>query len=199
MIIRGIRIMIYKIGIFGSAVVESDEIVERAKRLATALVPTQAILITGSCSGLPYVVAYEAAQQGIEVWGFSPRQTIEQQRQYVPNDDITIYKKIEYITKAFPFADDDQACRKYRNVLSTATCDAGIIIAGRWGTLNEFTNLVDMGKVVGVLTGTGAVADALPGLYKTVNKETSAIVIFNSDPEQLVRDIIHALNERMSH
>ncbi|MBI5135197.1 hypothetical protein HZA86_03105 [Candidatus Uhrbacteria bacterium] len=188
--------MPYKIGIFGSAVVESDEVVDRAKRLATALVPTQAILITGSCSGLPYAIAYEAAQQGVEVWGFSPKQNEHDQRQWVPHDDITIYKNMVYVPPNFPFAHNDQVCRKYRNVISTAHCDAGIIVAGRWGTLNEFTNLVDMGKVVGVLTETGGIADELPGLFQRIRKETSSVVVFNSNPEQLVHSLMVELGKR---
>lgn len=59
----------------------------------------------------------------------------------------------------------------YHNVLTTAACDAGIIIAGRWGSMNEFTNLYDMGKVIGVLTGTGGIADELPQLLKKISKK----------------------------
>ena len=64
------------------------------------------------------------------------------------------------------------ARKKYRNVSSTANCDAGIIISGRWGTMNEFTNLYDMGKVIGILTETSGVADEIKNLSKKINKET---------------------------
>ena len=74
--------------------------------------------------------------------------------------------------------------------------DAGIIISGRWGTMNEFTNLHDMGKVIGVLTGTGGVADDLSSLSKKIHKPSKAVVIFDSSPEQLVKRILEELKHR---
>lgn len=56
-------------------------------------------------------------------------------------DDVSKYAKVFYIPKDFASQYDLQVCRKYRNVTSTANCDAGIIISGRWGTMNEFTKM----------------------------------------------------------
>lgn len=84
------------------------------------------------------------------------------------------------------------------NVISTATVDAGIIVSGRWGTLNEFTNLHDMGKVIGVLNGTGGIADVLPDLYKKIHKPGKAKVFFSSSPEKLLSFILEDLVRRKS-
>ena len=78
-------------------------------------------------------------------------------------------------------------------MISTANCDAGIIISGRWGTMNEFTNLFDMGKAIGVLTGTGGVADELPAFCKKITKHNRSKVIFNDEPEKLVELVIKEL------
>ena len=80
--------------------------------------------------------------------------------------------------------------------MSTATADAGIIISGRWGTMNEFTNLYDMGKVIGVLTGFGGIADELPSLSKKINKQSKAKVFFSDNPDTLVSEIINELKQR---
>lgn len=43
-----------KIGIFGSAVYDSEEITAKARELGEVLAESDVILITGACSGLPY-------------------------------------------------------------------------------------------------------------------------------------------------
>ncbi len=85
---------------------------------------------------------------------------------------------------------------KYRNVILTGTCDTGIIISGGWGTLNEFTNLLDQKQLVGVLTGTAGVADELPALSQKLSKEGQGTVIFESDPNILVDKLIHCLDNK---
>lgn len=83
-----------------------------------------------------------------------------------------------------------------RNVLSTATCDGGIVLSGRYGTLNEFTNLYDMGKVIGVLTGTGGTADLLPNLGKQISKPSKATVFFDNSASALVNQVINEIRLR---
>lgn len=85
---------------------------------------------------------------------------------------------------------------KYRNVISTATCDAAIVISGRWGSLNELSNLLDMQKVVGVLTDTGGIADELPELSKKISKEGQGKLIFEPDPQILVEKLLEVLSTR---
>lgn len=201
--------MKYKIGVFGSAVEEHPDAILKAKELGLELAASNAIVITGSYTGMPYIAAYEAAKNGGDVWGFSPTVDKASQKELYKNDDITIYSKIFYIPKnyrelffvsnkdtSFP---DHFARQKYRNVVSTANCDAGIIIAGRWGTLNEFTNLKDMGKIIGILTGTGGIADEIENLAKKINKPNKAIVLFNNSPKKLIRDILHELDKVSKH
>ena len=114
----------------------------------------------------------------------------------MPDHDLSIYKKLTYIPRSFSFASDIQVSKKYRNVISTANCDAGIIISGRWGSLNEFTNLYDMGKIIGVLTGTGGIADQLPKLSQKNSKKSKAKILFNDSPAELVKGVLHELSEK---
>jgi predicted Rossmann-fold nucleotide-binding protein len=190
-----VNITKFNIGIFGSGAGEMDGILPKAKELGQILGEhsDQVRLITGACTGIPYAVAKEAAKKGSEVWGFSPKLDLKGQKQFTPNDDIGIYAKIIYIPNDFQYANNDLVCKKYRNVLSTAACDAGIIISGRWGTLNEFTNLIDLQKVVGILTETGGVADQLPHLSQTISKEGQGQFIFDSKPSELVEEILDHL------
>ncbi|MCL5433229.1 MAG: hypothetical protein M1524_03915 [Patescibacteria group bacterium] len=154
--------MKYKLGIFGSAVEEKDEVTKKARKLGELLgkYRDKIIVITGACSGIPYQVGSEAAKKGVEIWGYSPCTNLKGQKDFTPKDDISIYSKLIYVPKNFEFSSNLDISKKYRNVVSTANCDAGIIISGRWGTMNEFTSLYDFGKVIGILTATGGTADA---------------------------------------
>jgi predicted Rossmann-fold nucleotide-binding protein len=192
--------MKYKIGIFGSSAGDMTSVMPKAEELGRVLAGLAdcVIIVTGGCAGLPYVVAKEAASEGVEVWGFSAELDMEQLRLTAPDDDHTIYSKLEFVPQDYVFAANRRARMKYRNVISTATCDAGIIISGRWGSLNEFTNLIDLQKTVGVLTSTGGIADELPELSRKISKEGQGEIIFNSDPEKLIAAILAKLAQRES-
>lgn len=189
--------MTYKIGIFGSAVNTNQSTINQARILGRTLGQRRdVIIITGACSGIPYQVALAAhsVRSATPIWGYSPVTTLKAQKDFTPHDDLSLYTKLIFTPKTFPFSSHLAVSKKYRNVISTATCDGGIIIAGRWGTLNEFTNLIDMGKVIGVLTGTGGITAYLPSLVRNIKKEGTGKVIFSRQPKTLVNRLIHELS-----
>jgi predicted Rossmann-fold nucleotide-binding protein len=186
----------YKIGVFGSGVSGSPAVTKKAAALGSELAKRKAVVITGACSGLPYVAAQNAAKSGAKIWGFSPEINLAGQRRFTPNDDITIYAKLIYIPKNLTRQFKPAVFKKYRNVISTFTCDAGIVVAGRWGTMHEVASLYDYGKVIGVLTGTGGISAELARLNKKIHKPNAAKFIFNSSPQKLVSEVIKELNRR---
>lgn len=185
--------MRYKIGVFGSTEDFDKSLVVKVKEIGKLLGQKKVIIITGATSGFPYITSYEAFKNGAEIWGYSYEQNLKNIKKRMPDHDLSIYTRLTYIPTSFPFASDIQVCKKYRNVISTANCDAGIIIAGRFRTLNEFTNLYDMGKIIGVLTNTGGVANELPKLCKKISKKNKAKVIFSDNPSELIKNIIAEL------
>ncbi len=190
-----------KIGIFGSAVKESPGAMEKARELGQVLARYEkVILLTGACTGVPYAVAASARKHGLkEVRGYSSCIDLVTLKKSFPDDDVTVYTKIFYSPGNFyelmlqeretVWENEQQVRHKYRNVILTANSDAGILVSGRWGTLNEFTNLFDMGKLIGVLTDTGGAADELQHLMSKISKPSKAVVIFESDPKILVEKI----------
>lgn len=74
-----------------------------------------------------------------------------------------------------------------REIENIRSCDAVVIGGGRSGTLGEFAIAYDEAKLIGVLEGTGGIADHIDELVDVINKDTGAIVIGNSDPVELVR------------
>jgi len=190
--------MKYKIGVFGSAEGNIKKILNKAHLLGKELGIQNVIVITGASTGLPYEVAKTAKKNGAQIWGYSQATNLKDQEKICPGCDSNIYKKLIFIPKDYKFATNNAVCKKYRNVTSTATCDAGIIISGRWGTLNEFTNLYDMGKIIGVLTETRGIADELQSLNRKISKKSKAKVIFSDKPSELIKNIIAELHHKLT-
>ncbi|MDO8524671.1 MAG: hypothetical protein Q7R99_03510 [bacterium] len=88
--------------------------------------------------------------------------------------------------------------KEVQDLICTRTCDVGIFIAGRFGTLNEFTLMYDEGedKVIGLLEGSGGFVDSIiiPSI-RTAEKPSKAEIVIDSDPEDLVRRIFESLNK----
>jgi predicted Rossmann-fold nucleotide-binding protein len=185
----------YRVGVFGSSAGEYEASLPLAEEIGRLLgeQADSVIVITGACPGLPYAAAQAAAAKGAEVWGFSSSLDAAAQKNEYPDDDLSIYSKLIYVPADFPLPGNDRTYKKYRNLISTANCDAAIIISGRWGTLNEFTNLIDMQKTVGVLTGSGGIADEIPALAQRISKAGQGQIIFDADPKQLIKKLLALL------
>lgn len=143
-----------KIGIMASADLET------AARLAPVIDDLGAeiarhnlLLLTGATTGVPDAVARAARSHGVFTIGISPAQDAREHatRYSLPSDtsDALIFTGFGL---------------KGRNVVLVRSADIVLVIAGAMGTLNEFTIAVDEGKVVGVLTGTGGIADEIERL-----------------------------------
>jgi glycogen synthase len=53
-----------------------------------------------------------------------------------------------------------------------------------------------MQKTIGVLTGTGGVADELPDLAKKINKEGQGEIFFDNNPKSLVEKLLAVLKSQ---
>jgi uncharacterized protein (TIGR00725 family) len=83
---------------------------------------------------------------------------------------------------------------KGRNVISVRSADVVVIFGGATGTLNEFTIAYDEGKIIGILEGTGGIADHIREIIQFCKKPTRGVVLFDTYPEQLVQRCLGALN-----
>jgi len=68
-----------------------------------------------------------------------------------------------------------------------------IIFGGATGTLNEFTIAYDEGKVIGVLAGSGGVADHIDKIVEVCQKPTRGKLFFDSDPKTLIQTCLGAM------
>lgn len=178
-----------KIGVMGSSSKETDETeVSRlssiAERLGQVIAERGCVLVTGATTGLPDLVSRAARSHGALTIGVSPAFSREEHisNYALPDDgtDVIVYTGFGL---------------KGRNVINVRTSDVVIILGGGIGTLNEFTIAYDEGKIIGVLEGTGGVADRINEIAALSSRGSGGIV-FHSDPGDLVDACLKLLGDR---
>jgi hypothetical protein len=74
----------------------------------------------------------------------------------------------------------------HESVLGAKEIDGHVVgIGGRSGALGEFAIAYEEGKLIGVLTGTGGITEALGSIEASLRKDTGAEVIYDDDPARL--------------
>lgn len=176
-----------KVGVMGASasemsVAERSRLGDLAERLGAAIAKRDCILVTGATTGLPDLVSRAAKRKGGQVVGISPAANREEHanRYGLPEDgtEIIIYTGFGL---------------KGRNVVNVRSSDIVVIFGGATGTLNEFTIAYDEGKVIGVLEGTGGIADHIREILSFCKKKTAAILLFDENPDTLIDRCLKAL------
>lgn len=156
----------------------APDALEKTKLLGREIIRHNGVLVTGATTGAPYWAAIGAKEANGFVIGVSPAASeLEHVKKYkLPIDyhDVIIYTGFGY---------------SGRNLLLTRSSDAVLITCGRMGTLNEFTIAFEDGKPIGVLTGTGGMADEMEGILKKARRG-AANVVFDPDPQRLVERVM---------
>lgn len=168
------------IGVMGSSEPPfADGAWEKLVDLGRHIAERECVLITGACPGLPYAAVQGARQGGGLVVGISPALSLQEHvdRYGSPTEgfDVIIY------------TGSGLMAREIENIRSS---DIVVIAGGRSGTLGEFAIAYDEGRLLGVLTGTGGIADAVPELVRISDKPTGAAVLYDADPIRLVDQLI---------
>jgi len=176
----------YQICVSGAAKGESvEESRELAIQIGTAIAQAGHALLTGATVGLPNYAAeaYKKAGGKMSV-GISPASSkVEHVLKYrLPTKayDTILFTGLHYIG---------------RDTLLVMSADAVVSIGGRLGTLHEFTIAMEARKPIGILQGSGGVGDEIQTILSAAGKGHSHTVVFNSDPDELVGDLIKVLDE----
>ena len=160
---------------------EAHRVQALAEGLGAAIARAGCILITGATTGLPDLVAQACRNNGGFTLGVSPAENRNEHvgRYGLPDDgaDVIIYTGFGY---------------KGRNVINVRSADIVLIIGGATGTLNEFTIAYDEGKIIGVLEGSGGVADHLNEIIEFCKKPSAGAVFLDRDPVKLVTRCVDA-------
>ncbi|MDR0591214.1 MAG: hypothetical protein LBG75_01485 [Candidatus Nomurabacteria bacterium] len=180
--------MKYQICISGAA---SGDTVQQSHELAYALGKAVAehgeTLTTGATVGLPHFAAkgFKSVKnpKGVSV-GFSPASSIR--------EHISVYR---LPTVEFDYINFTGMAYVGRDVHLVRSSDAVITVGGRMGSLHELSTALESKKVCGILTGSGGLADYAKTLFENIWAPNMDNVIFESDPEKLVKKVIRKLNE----
>ena len=178
----------YKIGVSGAAETGhcALDAPEKAEEIGREVARAGFVLMTGATTGIPYWAAKGAKEEGGLVVGLSPAasEAAHVKSYQLPLDyhDVVIYTGFEY---------------SGRNLLLTRASDAMVLICGRIGTLNEFTIAFEDQKPVGVLTGTGGIADMLEDIVKKSHRGPGRI-IYDSNPKRLLDKLVSIIEKSKS-
>ncbi len=175
----------YSICISGAA---AGKTVLRDKQLAedlgTAIAKAGHVLTTGATVGLPYYAASGAKKAGGTSVGFSPASSLREhlRKYHLPYEcfDFINFTGMNYVG---------------RDLYLVQSSDAVITVGGRFGSLHEFTSALEAGKPCGVLVGSGGTADLIPTLLRTLEPPRDEIVVYDDDPERLVKRIIKIIDK----
>jgi hypothetical protein len=144
------------------------------------------VLVTGAAPGIPHEAVLGAKSQGGFVVGISPalnfREHVLEYKAPTQGYDLIVYTGSGLMG---------------REIENIRTCDVVVFAGGRSGTLGEFAIAYDEGKVIGIMTGTGGVADHVPDLLKIVNKQTGAVLMYDEDPVRLMDKLEVAYRTRV--
>ncbi len=176
-----------KVGVVGSAGGElAPEVLHRARQMGRCLASHDIIVVTGAAPGLPHEAVLGAKELGGLVLGISPALSLDEHR------DVYGSPWEEY--DALVFTGSGLMGREIEII---RTCAAVVVIGGRSGTLGEFAIAYDEARLIGVLTGTGGVADHIPDLLRVINKETGADIVSDYEPDALLRKMMAKHEERV--
>jgi uncharacterized protein (TIGR00725 family) len=180
--------MNYSICVSGAAAGESvDSSCGLAYELGVAIASSGHIVTTGATVGLPLYAAKGAHDAGGKSIGFSPaaslREHVKKYRLPIGFFDYVNFTGMHYIG---------------RDVHLVQSSDAVITVGGRMGSLHEFTTALEAHMPCGVLLGSGGLADTIPDLLKSLEAPQGSLVVFDTDPERLVKKIVEILDD-MNH
>ena len=176
--------MNYSICVSGAA---AGETVEKsrvlAERLGAAIAKSGHILTTGATVGLPFFAARAAHKESGMSIGFSPasslREHVHKYRLPIGMYDYINFTGLDYVG---------------RDVYLVQSSDAIVTVGGRFGSLHEFTTAIESNMPCGVLTGSGGASDVIPELMDKLGQNHKHMVIFDDDPENLVKRIVEMLD-----
>lgn len=180
--------MKYKICVSGAAsgCCLTRQTIEKARKIGKRLAQRDCVVITGATSGLPHFAALGAREEkGVSI-GFSPgiskKEHVKKYKLPTEGMDLIIYTGFGY---------------SGRNLLMVRSAEAVILICGRIGTLNEFTNAFEEDKPIGVLVESGGMSDEIQRIIDIADKG-SGDVLYDSDPVKLVDRLVRHLDEKHS-
>lgn len=142
-----------------------------------------AVVLTGATTGVPAYAAQGASRAGGEVIGFSPAHTL---KEHVKKYRLPVRYHNHIFYTGYEYAGRDS--------LLIDLSDGVISVSGRIGSLHEFTQAFERGKVIGVLEESGGISDMYREIIERGGRG-SGNIIFDNNPKRLVAQVLARIKE----
>lgn len=86
-----------------------------------------------------------------------------------------------------------------REVINVRSSDIVIIAGGRSGTLGEFAIAYEECRPIGVLVGSGGIADGIATIVEYCRKPHCSQIVYESDPQLLLEKLLQYHSSLASH
>jgi hypothetical protein len=175
------------VGVMGSAGGSlSESAMAMAFEMGRAVAERGCVLVTGACPGLPHQAVKGAKSAGGIVVGISPALNFE--------EHCMKYHSPYAGYDALVYTGSGLMGREIENIRS---CDLVVFMGGRSGTLGEFAIAYDEGKMIGILQGTGGIADKMEVIVNLIQKQTGSQIVYSGKPRELLDRLIAVYQERL--
>jgi uncharacterized protein (TIGR00725 family) len=177
-----VRAMALKVGVMGAASGDLPASVRAAAyELGVAVAKKEMITVTGAAPGLPWESARGAQEHGGLSIGISPGLSLDEHT-HVYHSPADVFDVMIYTGSGL----------MGREIYNIRSSDMVVICGGHSGTLGEFAIAYDEGKLIGVLEGSGGIADLIPEVVTAIDKDTGSQIVYDADPDRLIERMVDA-------
>jgi uncharacterized protein (TIGR00725 family) len=149
----------------------AQETWERVQRFGEEVGRRGYVLVTGAALGLPQQTMLGAKRAGVVVVNVSPTLNLDE-HVHECGSPSRGYETVVFTGSGL----------MGREIENIRTCDVVMFAGGRSGTLDEFAIAYEEGKVIGMLSGIGGMADSIGESLKLVGNKTEAVICYDADP-----------------
>jgi predicted Rossmann-fold nucleotide-binding protein len=174
----------HTVGIISSAVhFENETKMQELELISTKLAENNVNISTGAAIGIPHLIGKKAKSIGSKLIGFSPSADMLTHSKIEDNAPADDFDLINFYKEGFTA----------RSLDFVKTADAIIMIAGRMGTLSEFTIAFEEGVPIYILQGYGGISDKIDLIIDFARKDGPRKPFITNNTEELITRLISDL------
>jgi predicted Rossmann-fold nucleotide-binding protein len=173
-------------GVMGGAGENAPEVDAKLEVIGARIARRGHVTLTGACLGLPESAARGARAEGGLTVGISSYSTLED---HIASGSPTDFDVMQLTELPLAHRGQDRPNYMGREIDNIERSDVIIVAGGRFGTLGELAIALEEQRPIGVLTGTGGIADIVKEIVAastSAGKPPGAPVIYDSNPARLV-------------
>lgn len=175
------------VGVISSAVsIQNQKEIDSFTHLGANLAKHNINIATGAAIGISHLIGAGAKEAGSKLIGFSPSSNALTHSRQVDNAPINNFDSIHFNGNGFTA----------RSLEFVSSVDALIMVAGRMGTLSEFTIGFEEGIPIFILKGYGGISDHIEEIISHADKEGLIPPIITSDINELTEKLLQLLNSK---